>query len=129
MNAAVPRVLVLDDEEMVRTNLRLFLEDEGFTVSTAASAEEALLVLRDNTFDVAVVDIRLPGMDGNAFVLEAHKLRPELKYVIHTGSTSYAVPVEVETVGVRREHAFLKPMADMTPMARAIRQLVGGEPQ
>jgi two-component system, OmpR family, response regulator len=123
MNATALKVLVIDDEEMVRTNLRLFLEDEGFAVTIAASAEEALLALQDNTFDVAVVDIRLPGMDGNAFVLEAHRRRPRLRYVIHTGSSNYALPDDVEAVGVRREHVFLKPLHDMTPMSKAIRSI------
>lgn len=123
MNAPALRVLVVDDEDMVRSSLRLFLEDEGFDVRVAPSAEDALVLLREEPVDVAIVDIRLPGRDGNTLILEAHQIRPALRYLIHTGSTNYVVPPEAEQLGVRKEHVFLKPLHDMTPIARAIRRM------
>jgi len=58
------RILVVDDEGGVRRMLRSALLDEGYTVDAAADAEEAITHASDHPPAVAIVDIRLPGMDG-----------------------------------------------------------------
>jgi DNA-binding NtrC family response regulator len=118
-----PRVLVVDDEEAIRINLVAFLEDEGFHVAGAGTGEEALSMLGEDSFDASLVDMRLPGMDGNAFILRAHTLRPSLKFIIYTGSVSYVVPPELKAIGVRRKHVFFKPLNDMTLLSNAIMDL------
>lgn len=59
-----PRVLVVDDEPKIRTLLRGYLENDGFSVREAGTGEEALTVASSWTPDVIVLDVRLPGMDG-----------------------------------------------------------------
>ncbi len=69
------RVLVVDDEENLRHMLGLALSKDGFHVWTAATGREALDLLRGrDRFDVCVTDVRMPGMDGLAFVEEASRL-------------------------------------------------------
>jgi two-component system phosphate regulon sensor histidine kinase PhoR len=58
------RVLVVDDEYGVRSGIRQILEIEGYEVAEAATGEEALALLRGSTFDVGLLDYRLPDMDG-----------------------------------------------------------------
>jgi len=60
---------------MVRINLEDFLEDEGFEVESAGNGEAGLELVDRCRFDVAVVDMRLPGIDGNAFIKEAKKMQ------------------------------------------------------
>jgi two-component system response regulator AtoC len=68
-------VLVVDDEESLRHMLGLALSKDGYQVWTAGSGREALDVLaREGRFDVCVTDVRMPGMDGLAFVEEATRL-------------------------------------------------------
>ena len=119
------RVLVLDDEEMVRTNLSAFLEDEGFTILTAASGEEALQLLKREPVELGVIDIRLPGMDGSAFISHARAAYPQMHFLIHTGSLIYKLPEELAKLGLRVEDVFLKPMTNMSRIAQAIRQHIG----
>ncbi len=59
-------VLVVDDEIIIRESLAEFLQNEGYAVQTASSAEEALALVRNSTadFDVALCDVQLPGVDG-----------------------------------------------------------------
>lgn len=57
-------VLVVEDDERIRTALRLALEDEGWLVTEAESYEEALEGFKPDTTDVVLVDIMLPGLDG-----------------------------------------------------------------
>jgi two-component system nitrogen regulation response regulator NtrX len=58
------RILIVDDEEGIRRTLRQILEDEGYTTEEAASGEEALQKVRERDFDVLLLDVWLPGMDG-----------------------------------------------------------------
>lgn len=117
-------VLLVDDEELIRINLQAYLEDEGFEVSTAASAEKALQLLSDINPDVAVVDMRLPDMDGNSLILKASKIKPEMRFIIFTGSTNYVPPVNLAEHGIRRGNIFSKPLTDMGIMSAAIEKLV-----
>jgi DNA-binding response OmpR family regulator len=58
------RILIVDDETNVRLNFRITLEMEGYEIFEARSAEQALDVLAEHSFALAVLDMRLPGMDG-----------------------------------------------------------------
>ncbi len=72
---AATRVLVVDDEESLRHMLSLSLSKDGFHVWTASSGSEGLQTLRTGeTFDICVTDVRMPGMDGLAFIEEARRL-------------------------------------------------------
>ncbi|MCP4752354.1 MAG: response regulator [Proteobacteria bacterium] len=121
------KVLVVDDEEMVRISLADFLEDEGFDVHSASCADDVQEVIQANDFDVAVVDIRLSGEDGNALIQKIHEMRPRIKFLIHTGTTDYSLPVTLHDFGIGREHIFKKPMLDMSSLVKAIRSLFAEE--
>jgi DNA-binding NtrC family response regulator len=58
------RILIVDDEANVRLNFRMALEMEGYEIFEARSAEQALGVLAERSFALAILDMRLPGMDG-----------------------------------------------------------------
>jgi len=58
------RVLVVDDQEDIREMARLVLHDAGFEVVTAPSGEDALRLARGTSFDLVLLDINMPGLDG-----------------------------------------------------------------
>ena len=70
------KILVLDDEPDIRDSLAAYLEDCGFSVLPVGSGEEALASLSEVC--VAIIDIRLRGMDGLTFIKKAHALRPDI---------------------------------------------------
>src|SRR5271169_5868927 len=57
-------ILVVEDDERIRSSMRLALEGEGYDVRDVASGEEALELFLESPIDVALIDIMLPGMDG-----------------------------------------------------------------
>ena len=80
------RVLVVDDEDMVRETLAQNLEFEGFGVLTAANGTEALsLLAAGEAVDAIVTDLSMPGMDGLALIRAAQARRPGLPAVLLTG--------------------------------------------
>lgn len=116
-------VLVVDDELAVRDNLAAYLEDEGMQVTQAESGEQAVeRVHAGGKFAVCVMDMRLPGMDGNATIVALHALQPELQFLVHTGSANYALPPALRAIGMSAAQVFMKPLADMAVLANAIRE-------
>jgi len=119
------RVLVVDDEPLIVTGLRVFLEDEGMRVGSAGSGEEAVDIARnDPCFDVCIMDMRLPGMNGDSTIRALHEICPELKFVIHTGSADYSIPDDLRAIGIDERLLFAKPLLDMTPLAETVAALV-----
>ncbi len=58
------RILVVEDDERIRLSMRLALEDEGYTVDDVASGEEAVAHFADESPELVLIDLMLPGMDG-----------------------------------------------------------------
>jgi DNA-binding response OmpR family regulator len=81
-------VLVVDDEEQLRSVLARYLTLMGYKVDTAASGEEALDLMRCNPYDVAVLDIRMPGMDGVEVMQQALQMNADLAIIFLTGHAS-----------------------------------------
>lgn len=70
---AMSRLLILEDDDGIRTSLRLALEDDGYDVTDVGDAEAALRVVTDDPVDVMLVDLMLGGMDGFTFI---RRVRP-----------------------------------------------------
>jgi DNA-binding response OmpR family regulator len=99
--AELIRTLVVDDEEQIRYFLTKTLERVGYVVATASSGEEALELLRDTAFDVAIVDLNLGGRVGGLKVLEAIRWRwPSMAAVILTAHGSLESAVAAIREGV-----------------------------
>jgi DNA-binding NarL/FixJ family response regulator len=121
------RVLVVDDEPLIVTGLRVFLEDEGMLVDSAGSGEEAVDIARnDSGFDVCIMDLRLPGMNGDNTIRALHKICPDLQFIIHTGSTDYSIPDDLRALGIDESLFFAKPLLDMMPLAETVAALATG---
>jgi len=75
MTLAPISILVVDDDVDTCENLRDILTDCGYRVTVAHSGEEALPLVRHEAFDVALLDFKMPGMDGLALYREIRKLR------------------------------------------------------
>ncbi|HBO69504.1 MAG TPA: hypothetical protein DD658_04905, partial [Deltaproteobacteria bacterium] len=58
------RILVVDDERAIRDLLSEALQDAGYEVLSAGGGEEASAILREENFQIAICDIKMPGMDG-----------------------------------------------------------------
>ena len=121
----LPRtLLIVDDEELVSDSLGSYFEALGCIVHTASSAEEALDGLAEANPDAAIVDMRLPGMSGQEFLLAARAKLPALKSLIYTGSLEYTLPQEFLALGMGNEHVFVKPVEDMKILADALVSLM-----
>ncbi len=89
-----PRILVVDDEMVVREGVRRILEGEHYCVEACASGRAALDLLQENEFNMVITDLKMPGM-GGLEVLKAIKiLQPEIPVMIITGYSTVDTAVE-----------------------------------
>lgn len=110
-------LLVLDDDGPLRMRLSRALESRGFTVSVAASVEEALAMVRDKAPAFGVFDMRLEDGNGLAVVEEMHNLRPEARVVMLTGYGNIATAVAAVKAGAAD---YLAKPADADDVVKAL---------
>ncbi|NOX38648.1 MAG: sigma-54-dependent Fis family transcriptional regulator [Calditrichaeota bacterium] len=94
MNRQPFTILVVDDEPSVCDSLRRWFQEEGYTVTTARSAEEALQKMHAGPYDVILLDIKMPGMDGLALQRRIRELDPKAVVIIMTAYASVETAVE-----------------------------------
>jgi signal transduction histidine kinase len=88
------RLLIVDDEALQMQALCDTLEDQGYLVHGCQSGAQALLALRENSFDVLLADLMMPGMNGIALLREALAIDPTLVGIIMTGEGTIGSAVE-----------------------------------
>ena len=81
-------VLVMDDDLLALESLEDYLKQAGYTVATASSAREALEQARETPCDVALLDMKMPEMDGFQVAAMLRQLQPDLRVVMFTGYAS-----------------------------------------
>src|SRR4030043_2192340 len=96
---AEPVVLVVDDEEGIRETLSGIFEDEGCSIVTANSGEEALDLLKEQNPDLILLDVWLPGIDGIQTLEEIKKLKPGLPVIVISGHGNIELAVKATKVG------------------------------
>ncbi len=79
------RILVIDDEDLVRYSIRMFLEAEGFEVDEAADGLDGLAKLGNAAYDLLITDIVMPRKEGMETILEVRKSNPDLKILAISG--------------------------------------------
>jgi len=79
------RILVIDDDETITTVFRAGLKHEGFNVDVASSGKEAIEKAKDQFYNLALIDIRLPDMAGTKLLTEMKDTTPRMRKIIVTG--------------------------------------------
>ncbi|MBI3447921.1 MAG: response regulator [Acidobacteria bacterium] len=112
------RVLVVDDEPSLRRLYRVELEQAGFEVSVAASAEEALVQVQGERPAVVVMDIRMPGMDGLELMSRILALEPGTHVVLNSAYGSYR-----DLFSSWAADAYVIKSSDVLPLVREVERL------
>lgn len=94
-----PKVLVVDDEADFRELMVKRLTRKKYGVSGASCGEDALALVKDRIFDVALVDLKMPGMDGLELLRQLRNVSPETEVIILTGHGSTETAVEAMKMG------------------------------
>src|SRR6266550_2347835 len=95
-----PRVLVVDDEASIRDLLAKTLALAEYEVDTAPDGRSALERLRLYPYDLLIVDLKMPGIDGLAVIREAKRYKSDLPVIIITGFSTESSAIEAVNLGV-----------------------------
>jgi DNA-binding NtrC family response regulator len=79
------RILVVDDDENIRKTLTTILQNEGYTVDSAQNGNEAIKKTEASAYNVALIDIRLPDMEGIELLAKMKNAVPKTRKIIITG--------------------------------------------
>ncbi|HET6515924.1 MAG TPA: response regulator [Thermodesulfovibrionales bacterium] len=82
---AKPKILVIDDEEIVRVSCKKCLAPEGYDVDVAPSGIEGMKMAETSAYDLILTDLKMPDMDGMEFLLKTREKRPAAKVIMITG--------------------------------------------
>jgi DNA-binding NtrC family response regulator len=93
------KILIVDDELSVRTSLNEWFLEDGFKVETAESAEDALHKMHSGPFDLILLDIKMPGMDGITLQKKIKEIDAEVVIIIMTAYASVETAVEALKLG------------------------------
>jgi DNA-binding response OmpR family regulator len=93
------KILIVDDEAGVRESLQGILMQEGYKTKTVATGKEAIDACKNETFDCAIVDLKLPDVDGTTLLGNLKKLHPNLARIIITGKPSFETAVQSINAG------------------------------
>ena len=96
---AAGRILIVDDEQGVRSSLSAILADEGFEVETAASGEEGLEILKERSFQAILLDIWLPGRDGMETLKQMRRTGVDAAIIMISGHASIETAVRATKLG------------------------------
>lgn len=115
----VKRVLVIDDEENIRLLYKEELADEGYEVSVAASAQEALAKIEAERPDLITLDIRMPGVDGIEFLKLLRERDRDLPVIIVTAYGEYK-----QDFSVWASDAYVVKSADLDELKAMVRKIL-----
>jgi DNA-binding NtrC family response regulator len=95
-----PRILIVDDEERFRLTLSKRLAERGLDVgATVGTGMEALREIREKVYDVVVLDVKMPGLDGIQILEEIKKINPHIEVLLLTGHASVDAAVDGMRLG------------------------------
>jgi DNA-binding response OmpR family regulator len=113
------RILVVDDEETIRTTVKAILEDEGYIVDTASTGAEAISKTEKTSYNIALLDIRLPDMEGVELLRLLKDPVPKTRKIMVTGFPSMQNAI---TAVNRKADAYLIKPVDIEKLLETIKE-------
>ncbi|MCW4015020.1 MAG: response regulator [Candidatus Bathyarchaeota archaeon] len=115
------RILIIDDDKTIRQTLVLTLEDQGFVVDSAKDGKEAIAKSFANFYNMAIVDWRLPDIDGTKLLGQLKETTPKMMKIMLTGFPSMDNAIEAVN---NSADAFLVKPVHVEELLKKIRELL-----
>ena len=115
------RILIIDDDKTIRQTLAIVLEEEGYIIDTAENGKEAVAKSVENFYNLAIVDWRLPDIEGTKLITQLKETTPKMVKIMLTG-----YPSMTNAIDAVNEHAdaFLLKPVDIEELLNKIEELL-----
>ncbi len=120
------RILVVDDDESIRTVLATILEEEEYKVDTAQNGENAIEKTKTQFYNLALIDVRLPDMEGTELLTRMKETVPKMRKIIITGYPSLQNAIEAVNKGA---DAYVMKPFDMAKVLKTIKEQLAKQEQ
>lgn len=117
------RILVVDDEDALRTVLSSELEGEGYIVQMAGDGDEAINILEKNSFDLILLDIKMPTVDGFEVLKYVKQHAPSTKVIMLTGFADLKNAIESKKLGAED---FVSKPYDLVDLLTTVERVLSG---
>jgi YesN/AraC family two-component response regulator len=114
------RILICDDEFAIRESIKAYL-DEGYELSIATNGQEAINTVTEKEFDLLIIDIKMPIMDGLEAIRQIKNLKPEQKIIVLTGYETTSIAEEAARQGV---NAYLTKPIGKEKLRKAVAEII-----
>ena len=125
-NQTVPHILIVDDDESICKTLSAILQAEGYQTTTATTAKEAIEKAKTRFFNLALLDIKLPDMEGTQLLSQLQEITPETIKIMITGYPSLKNAVEALNFGA--DSYIMKPI-DPAELIKTIKNKLEAQKQ
>jgi DNA-binding response OmpR family regulator len=115
------RILLIDDDKNIRQTLAIVLQEEGYIVDTAETGKEAVEKSYSNFYNLAIVDWRLPDIEGTVLITQLKETTPKMAKIMLTGYPSMNNAIEAVN---QHADAFLVKPVDVEELLKKIRELL-----
>ncbi len=116
------KILVVDDEEALRTVLSSELESEGYVVQSAGDGEAAIKILGDQEFHLVLLDIKMPNVDGFEVLKFVKQKHPQTKVIMLTGFADLKNAIESKKLGAED---FVSKPYDLVDLLTTVERVLG----
>ncbi|MCW4021102.1 MAG: response regulator [Candidatus Bathyarchaeota archaeon] len=99
MDEKEKNILVVDDDKAILEDFKELLESQGYSADTAENGREAMEKFNDHLYDLALLDIKLPDMEGTELLIKLHQKIPRTMKIMITGYPSFENAVESLNLG------------------------------
>ena len=111
-------VLIIDDDDSVRSSLSSYLEDSGFLPLTASDGKQGIQIFQQQDIDLVLVDLRMPEMDGYDVIKHIHKESPQTPLIVISGASG--IQDAIETMKIGAWDYLVKPIREMSTLVHSI---------
>ncbi len=121
-----PKILIIDDDGSILDTLSLLLDEEGYIVDTALNGETAIAKSKSNFYNLAIVDWRLPDIEGTKLLTQLKETTPKMAKIMLTGYPS--MQNAIDAVNQQADAFLLKPV-NAEVLLEKIRELLKQQEQ
>jgi sigma-B regulation protein RsbU (phosphoserine phosphatase) len=114
------KLLIIDDDTLVRQSIATYLEDSGFQVLEAASGAVGMQLVQEQLPELVITDLRMPDLDGLQVLQKLHEQKPDLPVIVISGAGVMSDVVTALRLGAR--DYLIKPIIDMEVLVHSVRK-------
>jgi sigma-B regulation protein RsbU (phosphoserine phosphatase) len=114
------KLLIIDDDTLVRQSIATYLEDSGFQVLEAASGAVGMRLVQEQIPELVITDLRMPDLDGLQVLQKLHEQKPDLPVIVISGAGVMSDVVTALRLGAR--DYLIKPIIDMEVLVHSVRK-------